>query len=141
MRNFKLLASRGDTIIFDDRVEAQNPRAARSELKRRLGLQSLQGVVYTITELPIEVLRAIIRQELQEYIAVITQSRATNRRAAIAAIERASSVETHNAAGDEAPPAPLKTILRRTRANRNQPVLSHSDQAIAVQEAEDNQGE
>ena len=37
-RTYKLIASRGTEIVFDDRLLADTPREARKELKRLLGL-------------------------------------------------------------------------------------------------------
>jgi hypothetical protein len=51
-RTYKLIASRGTEIVFDDRIQADSPRDARKELKKRIGLESLSGIVYSITEIP-----------------------------------------------------------------------------------------
>ena len=42
------------------------PRDARKELKRLLGLQSLSGIVYSITEIPVELIREIVDARLAE---------------------------------------------------------------------------
>ena len=49
-RTYKLIASRGNDIVFDDRLQADSPRDARREMKKLLGLESLSGIVYSITE-------------------------------------------------------------------------------------------
>ena len=51
-RTYKLIASRGNDIVFDDRLQADSPRDARREMKKLLGLESLSGIVYSITEIP-----------------------------------------------------------------------------------------
>ena len=59
-RTYKLIASRGNEIVFDDRIQSDTPRNARNELKKLLGLQSLSGIVYSITEIPVELIREIV---------------------------------------------------------------------------------
>ena len=39
---FKIVASQGDRIVFDQRVEAASPREAREVMKRALRLESLR---------------------------------------------------------------------------------------------------
>ena len=65
-RTYKLIASRGTEVIFDDRIDALTPRAARHELKNRLGLASLSGIVYSITEIPVELIREIVDARIAE---------------------------------------------------------------------------
>ena len=65
-RTYKLIASRGTEIVFDDRLQADTPREARNELKRQLGLQSLSGIVYSITEIPVELIREIVDARIAE---------------------------------------------------------------------------
>ena len=66
MKLFKLIASRAGQVLFDDRVEADSPRQAREQMKALLGLQSLTGVVYAITEIPIELIQSIVDAKLAE---------------------------------------------------------------------------
>ena len=65
-RTYKLIASRGTEIVFDDRLQADTPRNARKELKRLLGLQSLSGIVYAITEIPVDLIREIVDARIAE---------------------------------------------------------------------------
>ena len=65
-RTYKLIASRGNEIVFDDRIQADTPRNARSELKKLLGLQSLSGIVYSITEIPVDLIREIVDARIAE---------------------------------------------------------------------------
>ena len=65
-RTYKLIASRGTEIVFDDRLQADTPRDARKELKRLLGLQSLSGIVYSITEIPVDLIREIVDARIAE---------------------------------------------------------------------------
>jgi hypothetical protein len=65
-RTYKLIASRGNQIIFDDRLDAHSPRHARNELKKLLGLPSLSGVVYSITEIPVDLIRGIVDARIAE---------------------------------------------------------------------------
>ena len=66
MKLFKLIASRAGQVLFDDRVEADSPRQAREQMKALLGLQSLTGVVYAITEIPVELIQSIVDAKLAE---------------------------------------------------------------------------
>ena len=65
-RTYKMIASRGTEIVFDDRLQADSPRDARRELKKLLGLQSLSGVVYSITEIPVDMIREIVDARIAE---------------------------------------------------------------------------
>lgn len=65
-RTYKLTASRGNQIVFDDRLEADNPRHARREMKRLLGLDSLSGIVYSLTEIPEDLIRQIVDARIAE---------------------------------------------------------------------------
>jgi hypothetical protein len=65
-RTYKLIASRGNEIVFDDRIQADTPRNARNELKKLLGLQSLSGIVYSITEIPVDLIREIVDARIAE---------------------------------------------------------------------------
>ena len=65
-RTYKLIASRGDDIVFDDRVHADTPRHARQEMKKLLGLDSLSGIVYSITEIPVDLMREIVDARIAE---------------------------------------------------------------------------
>ena len=65
-RTYKLIASRGNDIVFDDRVHADTPRHARREMKKLLGLDSLSGIVYSITEIPMDLIREIVDARIAE---------------------------------------------------------------------------
>ena len=65
-RTYKLIASRGNDIVFDDRVHADTPRHARQEMKKLLGLDSLSGIVYSITEIPMDLIRKIVDARIAE---------------------------------------------------------------------------
>lgn len=65
-RTYKLIASRGNDIVFDDRLQADTPRHARQEMKKLLGLDSLSGIVYSITEIPIDLIRDIVDARIAE---------------------------------------------------------------------------
>lgn len=71
MKLFKIIASRGGRVLFDDRLEALTPREARNQMRALLGLQSLTGVVYSITEIPVgligEIAEARVGQALLRY--------------------------------------------------------------------------
>jgi hypothetical protein len=65
-RTYKLIASRGNEIVFDDRLQADSPRDARREMKKLLGLPSLSGIVYSITEIPVDLIREIVDARIAE---------------------------------------------------------------------------
>ena len=65
-RTYKLIASRGNEIVFDDRIQTHTPRDARRELKKLLGLKSLSGIVYSITEIPVDLIREIVDARIAE---------------------------------------------------------------------------
>jgi hypothetical protein len=65
-RTYKLIASRGTEIVFDDRLQADSPRDARREMKKLLGLESLSGIVYSITEIPVDLIREIVDARIAE---------------------------------------------------------------------------
>lgn len=60
MKLFKVIASKAGRVVFDDRVQAESPREAREQMKTLMGLQSLTGVVYAVTEIPIELIESIV---------------------------------------------------------------------------------
>lgn len=66
MKLFKIIASQGGRVLFDDRLEAPTPREARNQMRALLGLRSLTGVVYSITELPVELIGEIAESKLCE---------------------------------------------------------------------------
>lgn len=65
-RTYKLIASRANEIVFDDRLQADSPRHARKEMKKLLGLESLSGIVYSITEIPVDLIREIVDARIAE---------------------------------------------------------------------------
>ena len=67
-RTYKVIASSGNEIVFDDRLEATTPRNARRELKKMLGVESLSGIVYSITEIPVELIRQIVDARIAEIV-------------------------------------------------------------------------
>jgi hypothetical protein len=61
---FKIVASQGDRIVFDQRVEATSPREAREAMKRALRLESLTGLVYAVTEIPAALIEEIVTAKM-----------------------------------------------------------------------------
>ena len=68
MKQYKIVASRGGQIIFEERVEATSPRDARRQMKERLGLRCLCGIVYAITEIPLELIREIVTMQMARVV-------------------------------------------------------------------------
>jgi len=66
MKLFKIIASQGGNVVFDDRLEAPTPREARNQMRALLGMRSLTGVVYSITEIPAELIGEIAEAKLAE---------------------------------------------------------------------------
>jgi hypothetical protein len=68
MNVFKIIASKGGRVVFDERVEANTPREARRKMKERLGIESLSGMVYAITEIPIALIRQIVAEQMTQAV-------------------------------------------------------------------------
>jgi hypothetical protein len=66
MKLFKVIASKAGRVVFDDRVQAESPREAREQMKTLMGLQSLTGVVYAVTEIPVELIESIVDARIAE---------------------------------------------------------------------------
>src|SRR6187401_2067933 len=105
MKLFKLIASKAGKVVFDDRLEAENPRTAREQMKSLLGLQSLTGVVYSITEIPVELIREIVTAKVLEIVgarrgggATIDVSRIVNDAANVAVSDKFRPIEQRLAA-------------------------------------------
>src|SRR5208337_3983990 len=62
------VACKAGKIVFDDRVQADSPRTAREQMKSVLGLQSLTGVVYSITEIPVELIKELVNARVAEVV-------------------------------------------------------------------------
>jgi hypothetical protein len=102
---FKLIASKAGKVVFDDRIEAENPRTAREQMKSLLGLQSLTGVVYSITEIPVELIREIVTAKVLEIVgsrrgsgSTIDVSRIVNDAANVAVSDKFRPIEQRLAA-------------------------------------------
>jgi hypothetical protein len=105
MKLFKLIASKAGKVVFDDRIEAENPRTAREQMKSLLGLQSLTGMVYSITEIPVELIREIVTAKVLEIVgsrrgggSTIDVSRIVNDAANVAVSDRFRPIEQRLAA-------------------------------------------
>ena len=68
MNVFKIIASKGGKVVFDERVDANTPREARRKMKERLGIESLSGMVYAITEIPIALIRQIVAEQMAKSV-------------------------------------------------------------------------
>ncbi len=66
MKLFKIIASQCGRVIFDDRLEAPTPREARNQMRALLGMRSLTGVVYSLTEIPVELIGQIAESKVTE---------------------------------------------------------------------------
>jgi hypothetical protein len=145
MKLFKIIASRGGNVLFDDRLEAPTPREARNQMRSLLGMKSLTGVVYSITEIPVELIgeiaaarvaEALARFDdgtpppsLQEIIRVAAaeevRRQLTELRAQLAALApRAPEAETpperfdpFQAPAEPYEPAPVSLVVERVQAN------------------------
>ncbi|GAA5146241.1 hypothetical protein GCM10023213_38940 [Prosthecobacter algae] len=115
MKLFKLIASRAGQVLFDDRVEADSPREAREQMKALMGLNSLTGVVYAITEIPVDLIQSIVDARLVEALQRLNggQAPATVEQmlrpiASEAVREQLASLRTVQAAEAAPPPAPQR---------------------------------
>ena len=105
MKIFKMIASKAGKVVFDDRIEADSPRTAREQMKSLLGLQSLTGVVYSITEIPVELIREIVTAKVMEIVgarrgggSTIDVSRIVNDAANVAVSDKLRPLEQRLAA-------------------------------------------
>lgn len=115
MKLFKLIASRAGQVLFDDRVEAESPREAREQMKALLGMSSLTGVVYAITEIPVDLIQSIVDARLAEAVQRLQSGRPPQRVedlirpiAAEVAREQLASLRTAQPASAEPPPSPQR---------------------------------
>jgi len=115
MKLFKLIASRAGQVLFDDRVEADSPRDAREQMKALLGMSSLTGVVYAITEIPVDLIQSIVDARLAEAVQRLQSGRPPQRVedlirpiAAEVAREQLASLRTAQAPAAEPAPSPQR---------------------------------
>lgn len=57
---FHILCTSGNKVIYEGRFQCATRGSAMTLLKEKIGRQNLCGLVYTITEFPIEVLKEVI---------------------------------------------------------------------------------
>ena len=124
MKLFKLIASKAGKVVFDDRIEAENPRTAREQMKSLLGLQSLTGVVYSITEIPVELIREIVATKVLEVVgsrrsggAAIDVSKIVGDAANVAVADRLRPIEQRLAALEGRQPAAPATSANGAHSN------------------------
>ena len=114
MKLFKLIASKSGQVVFDDRIEAPSPREAREQMKALLGLQSLTGVVYAITEIPVDLIQSIVDARLAESLQRVRNGEppasveALIRPLASAAVREQLATLRMNQAPEEAPAPPQR---------------------------------
>ena len=125
MKLFKLIASKAGKVVFDDRIEAENPRTAREQMKSLLGLQSLTGVVYSITEIPVELIREIVTAKVLEIVgarrgggSTIDVSRIVNDAANVAVSDKFRPIEQRLAALEGRQTATSTTGAHSTSSRR-----------------------
>jgi hypothetical protein len=126
MKLFKLIASKSGQVVFDDRIEAPSPREAREQMKALLGLHSLTGVVYAITEIPVDLIQSIVDARLAESMQRVRNGEppasveALIRPLASAAVrEQLASLRVGQAAQqDEAPATPQRFDAFATTADQ-----------------------
>jgi hypothetical protein len=124
MKLFKLIASKAGKVVFDDRIEAENPRTAREQMKSLLGLQSLTGVVYSITEIPVELIREIVTAKVLEIVgtrrgggSTIDVSRIVNDAANVAVSDKFRPIEQRLAALEGRQPVAPATAANGAHSN------------------------
>ena len=131
MKRFKLIASKSGQVVFDDRIEAPSPREAREQMKALLGLHSLTGVVYAITEIPVDLIQSIVDARLAESLQRVRNGEppasveALIRPLASAAVrEQLASLRVGQAAQqDEAPATPQRFDAFATAADQIVPPI------------------
>ena len=111
MTVFKIIASKGGKVVFDERVEAHTPREARRKMKERLGLESLSGMVYAITEIPIELIRQIVAEQMANAVV----ERGGKRQVDIEALVRCAVKSTSNVGVEEQRAVPAASVSAASR--------------------------
>lgn len=57
---YHILCTSGDKVVYEGRFQCVSRSAAMKLLREKVGRQNLFGLIYTVTEIPIEVLREIV---------------------------------------------------------------------------------
>ena len=57
---YHILCTSGDKVVYEGRFQCASRSAAMKLLREKVGRQNLFGLIYTVTEIPIEVLREIV---------------------------------------------------------------------------------
>ena len=86
-----IVCEEGDTALFEGRHQGRTRGAALKFLKEQIGRKSLGGLVFTITEIPVPLIREIVAEIL-----------GGNLPAAASSPEPASDVEAHDLPADAA---------------------------------------
>ena len=141
---FKIVASQGGRLVFDQRVEANSPREAREAMKRALGLESLAGLVYAITEIPCALIEEIVAAKMAR--AAVNGGRLDAaklvREAAEAAVKREmeplknrlAALEGRKGGNEPEPPAPKRfdAATSTPEAKRREPTRPVPAQLRAI---------
>ena len=123
MKLFKIIASQGGRVVFDDRLEAACPREARNQMRALLGMRSLTGVVYSITEIPVELIGEIAEAKVTEALRRFEDGSpppSVEETIRVAAAEEVQAAARRTAGGSprrrqRKPPAALRSVQRRRR--------------------------
>lgn len=71
-----IVCEEGDTTLFEGRYQGRTRGAAMKHLKEQVGRPTLNGLVYTITEIPVPLIRQIVAEILgQEPAVAVTEIR------------------------------------------------------------------
>lgn len=57
---YHILCTSGDKVVYEGRFQCVSRSAALKLLRGKVGRQNLYGLIYTVTEIPIEVLKEIV---------------------------------------------------------------------------------
>ena len=57
---YHILCTNGSRIIYEGRFQCYSRAAAMNLLREKIGRRNLSGLTYTITEIPIEILREVV---------------------------------------------------------------------------------
>lgn len=57
---YHILCTSGDKVVYEGRFQCVSRSAAMKLLREKVGRQNLYGLIYTVTEIPIEILREIV---------------------------------------------------------------------------------
>lgn len=63
-RFYHILCSRGESVLYEGRFQCGSRAGAVEVLRQKLGVKNLSGLRYTITEIPLDIIREVVESIL-----------------------------------------------------------------------------